>query len=156
MSNRLHCAKKVRGAVWKRPLITFLRTGFGGFGLPLTVALALCGCAPAMPPVTQSQVALAPDGPASGPAYGTVSAVRPVHGYGATGSDPQAAILAAMGMASTTGGTLSEIVVHMDNGGTLSVVQRHAADPAPVEKVGERVMVLPGGQPRLVAAPTAS
>jgi hypothetical protein len=135
MSEKLHGAQEARGSVWPTGRITFLR----GIATPLTAVLALSGCAPS--PVAR--------------AYATVAAVRPIGSFASSGSDPDAAILPAMGVSSAVGsvsGAMSEIIVHTDSGETLSVVQPSTVALAP----GERVIVLPGSGRRLVPAPPSS
>jgi outer membrane lipoprotein SlyB len=121
----------------------------------LIVVTALAGCAPPRPPVTQASPAETAAG-LQGPAYATVASVRPIGGFGTTAdTNPDAAILPAMGVAASampSGSASSEIVVRTDGGETLSVVQPDAAGLSP----GERVMVLPGGLPRLTPVSPAS
>jgi hypothetical protein len=149
MSERLHTAQKDRGAVWGAGLITFSGAkgsvlAMGGLG----VLLMLSACATGKAPVLQPRDAGA--GPA-GPDYATVAAVRPIN-EGGSGGDARADILTAMGVSPLAGAgqaAPSEIVVRTDDGETLSVVQAGGAGFVP----GERVTVVPGGQPRLVPAP---
>jgi len=117
----------------------------GRITFPLMVVLALSGCAPARPPLSQPQAGLS-----AAAVFATVAAVRPIPALGGSVNDPQAAILAAMGVSVAPGGAASEIVLRRDDEATESVVQpTTAADLAP----GERVMVVPGGSgQRLVPA----
>ncbi len=150
MSAGLRNAQKDRGAVWLTAPITFARASWK----PLIVVAALAGCAPPRPPVTQDSPAEMAAG-LQGPAYATVASVRPIGGFGTAETNPDAAILPAMGVASSampSGRASSEIVVRTDGGETLSVVQPDAAGLSP----GERVMVLPGGLPRLTPVSPAS
>lgn len=148
MSNRLRAAQEYRGSVWGSSVITFLRAPSGVSRVSLLAVLALFGCAPAKPPASNRQVAVAP----GGSDFATVAAVRPIGAFG-SGIDPQAAIRAAIGVSSAATTRAScEIVVRTDDGGTLSVIQPNVADLTP----GERVLVLPGTLPRLVPAPQGS
>jgi hypothetical protein len=152
VSEILRGAQKGRGGVWPGILITFLRGRRASVGVPLAAALALFGCAPARPPVSGPRAAVAAP---AGPGYATVAAVRPISAIGGAGGGPDAAILPAMGISSEAApasGALSEIVVRTDGGETLSVVQPNAINLAP----GERVMIVPGGLPRVVPAPSSS
>jgi hypothetical protein len=129
--------------------ITFSRPGLEGKGVLMMAVLVLSSCAPARAPM------LSPPQAATGPDYATVAAVRPIPGTAAGEIDPQADILTAMGLspaATARGGAKTEIILRRDDGETLSVVEPKAADLVP----GERVMVLPGDQPRLAPVPPAS
>ncbi len=141
MSVILQNAQEDRGAVWLIGTITF----------PLMVVLALSGCAPARAPALQAPVSQA----LGGPTVAIVAAVRPIPALAMTGNDPQAAILAAMGVspaARAPDEAVSEIILRRDDGEAQSVVQPDAADLAP----GERVMVVPAGSVRrLMPAPPA-
>ena len=152
MSEKLHGAQEARGSVWPTRRITFLR----GIATPLTAVLAFSGCAPARPPALQQQATVSATAPSPvARAYATVAAVRPIGSFASSGSDPDAAILPAMGVSSAVGsvsGAMSEIIVHTDSGETLSVVQPSTVALAP----GERVIVLPGSGRRLVPAPPSS
>ena len=142
----LQDGQETRGLVWSHGKITLSRPRRAGVGVSLVLALSLVGCAPARPPVIQPQATGAP----TGPSYATVAAVRPIRTPGAGASDPGTAILDAMGVSrEMAAGASSEIVVRTDRGETLSVVQPSAANLTP----GERVMVVPGGLPRLVPLP---
>jgi outer membrane lipoprotein SlyB len=147
MTRKLRGDQEDRGLVCSARTITFLR-GLGTVGI---VAGALSGCATVKPPISQPQAAALPSR-----ADATVAAVRPIGAFGSPGSNPDAAILPAMGIspaAAGMSGAMSEIIVRMDGGETLSVVQRSAVAFAP----GERVVVLPEGTgPRLVPAPPPS
>lgn len=119
--------------------------------------LALTACATGRPPAPQAGSTVAAP---TGPDYATVAAVRPINDEGsggggaAPGGDPRADILAAMGVspvAASGQAAPSEIVVRTDGGDTLSIVQTGGAGFTP----GERVVVVPGGQPRLVPAPAS-
>ncbi len=137
MSVILQNAQEDRGAVWLIGTITF----------PLMAVLALSGCAPAsQAPVSQAL---------GGSTVAIVAAVRPIPALAMTGNDPQAAILAAMGVspaARAPDEAVSEIILRRDDGEAQSVVQPDAADLAP----GERVMVVPAGSVRrLMPAPPA-
>ncbi len=147
MSVLLRDAQDARAAVWPDAAITFPRAVFRGGGVPVMAVLVLFGCAPAKPPILRPHAAAASDGAA----YATVASVRPIRAFAVAGIDPEAAILAAMSLSPADMGTSdasSEIVVRTDGGETLSVVQPNSAGLAP----GERVMVVPGGLPRLVPA----
>jgi hypothetical protein len=88
----------------------------------------------------------------NGPHYATVETVRPIHASAAMERDPQAAILAAMSVSQSgtaTSATSAEIVVRMDGGETLSVIEPDSAGLAP----GRRVIVMPGELTRLVPVP---
>ena len=125
-------------------MITFSRADFNGVGIAFLAALGLLGCAPASPPIAQPQPQTEPEGPG----YATVAAVRPIVNPRATEFDPQKAILAAMGLPWAPGaaiGASSEIVVRTDGGEIPSVVQPDPGAPASSLKLGERVMVVPGG-----------
>ncbi len=151
MSVRLHGAQEVRGSVCRINTITFLRASCGGLGLSLMVASALPGCAPTRPPVPPPQTLAAP----AEAAYATVAAVRPVPVVAPGASDPDTAILTAMGVSQTAkaaGAAPAEVILRRDDGETLSVIQPVGIGLAP----GDRVMVLPGGHPRLVTAPPQS
>ena len=161
MSEILPGDHKLRGIVRRRALATLRCTIGCGIGLPLAVGLLLASCAPSEPPILapQAAAAVAPAGPASAPAYAptyaTVAAVRPLPAASAAAPGQDAAILTAMGLATTSRGVSrasAEIVVRTDGGETLSVVQPNLGDLAP----GDRVLVVPGGVTRLVAAPPQS
>jgi outer membrane lipoprotein SlyB len=146
MSGRLRKTQKRRGGVWGGGAFTFARAAAGPLPAILGLALTLCGCAPTARP---SLTAAAPETPAgpTGPAYGTIDAVRPARlSDGLAGGDAEAQILTAMGVAVPAGGAAgSEIVVQTDDGQTLSVVQANPAGLAP----GQRVEIVPGAMPRL-------
>jgi outer membrane lipoprotein SlyB len=148
MSGRLRKQQKDRGGVWRAVTFTFARAAFG-------LALTLSACAPTFRPSLSAAAPGTTVGP-SGPAYGTVAAVRPVTlSAGAAGNEPEVQILTAMGVAPPAGAAGSEIVVQTDNGQTLSVVQGNPVGLAP----GARVEIVPGAMPRLEplgAAPPAS
>jgi outer membrane lipoprotein SlyB len=153
MSKRLHAAQEDRGSVWRAGLITFSRAKGSALVMSgLGALLALSACATGKAPLSQAHEAVAAP---TGPDYATVAAVRPISEDG-SGGDPRADILAAMGVSTAAAATAgpaapSEIVVRTDGGETLSVVQAGGAGFAP----GERVIILPGGQPRLAAAPAS-
>jgi outer membrane lipoprotein SlyB len=157
MSGRLRKRQKHRDAVSWRVAFTFARAVPRPFAGALALALALSACAPTTRPSPTASAPELPGGPA-GPAYGTIDAVRPIAmSAGATGNDPKAQILTAMGVAApgAPDATASEIVVQTDDGQTLSVIQANPAGLAP----GERVEIVPGAMPRLqplaAAAPAA-
>ena len=86
--------------------------------------------------------------------YGTVVVVRPVllAASGLDGHDVRASILGAIGdggMIAVRGGAVrpAEIIVHADDGATLSVVQAGAA-----LRPGERVAIEPGAETTLAPA----
>ena len=148
MSEFLLDAQEYRDSVLTSGAITFPRARLRT-AAALVAALALDGCAPPRPPVVLQQTAVAP----VGPAYAIVVAVRQIPGSGAAASDPQTAILDAMGLIQTAAnGASSEIVVRTDDGHAISVVRSSAADPASNLRVGERVRVVPGGLLRLAPA----
>ena len=149
MSVGLHDAQEDRGAVWRFVAITFLRARFRALSVPLLMAIGLVGCATVTPPVLEAQGSKQAAVVPTGPDYATVAAVRPIRVFAAAADDPQAAILAAMNgsdSAAAPGSASSEIIVRTDNGETLSVVQPDSSRLTP----GERVMIVPGGLPRLV------
>jgi outer membrane lipoprotein SlyB len=146
MSEILRGAQKDRGVVRRPASVTIPWSGWSRIGLPPLVVLTLFGCAPARPLVLQPQATAA----VVGPAYATVTAVRPIR---PVASNQETAILAAMGVAPSAGSsTSSEIVVRTAAGQTLSVVQPNAAHLAP----GDKVMVVPGGVTRLEPVPPPS
>jgi outer membrane lipoprotein SlyB len=143
--------------------ITYPRAGWHRLGVAALATLALSGCAPSTPPRLAPQAlapqALAPQALApqamtapSGPHYATVETVRPILASADMARDPEAAILAAMSVSQSgtaTSATSAEIVVRMDGGETLSVIEPDSADLAP----GRRVIVMPGELTRLVPVP---
>jgi hypothetical protein len=138
--------------------ITYPRAGWHRLGVAALATLALSGCAPSTPPRLAPQ-ALAPQALApqamtapSGPHYATVETVRPILASADMARDPEAAILAAMSVSQSgtaTSATSAEIVVRMDGGETLSVIEPDSAGLAP----GRRVIVMPGELTRLVPVP---
>jgi outer membrane lipoprotein SlyB len=149
MSGRLPKEHKDRGGVRRDGAITFARAAARPFAVAVAVMLALALAACAAVPRPSPTVAL-PETPGrpTGPAFGTVAAVRPI--TDAAGNGPEARILTAMGVAAPGGAVGAEIVVQTDDGQTLSVVQANAAGLAP----GARVEIVPGAMPRL--APLAA
>jgi outer membrane lipoprotein SlyB len=151
MAIRLRIAQTNRGRVWRHGRITFSRAAWGAAGWLLLAALPLAGCAPAQAPAAGQPQASGP----AGPDYATIAAIRPIPPAGTgSGIDPQAEILAAMGVPPAPAAPpAAEIILRRDDGNTLSVVERGAAALTP----GERVMVQPGdGGPRLVPLAPAS
>lgn len=151
MTERLPKLQEDRGPVSMSRRITSLRgwaSGRAAAGLLLSsLSLAgLSGCAGHAPgtaslssPTTVSGVA-AP----SGRTYATVAAVRPASPASTQGSG---AILSAMGISPNAGGSKeSEVVVRMDDGRILSVLQADTAGLTP----GTQVVIVPGATPRVV------
>jgi outer membrane lipoprotein SlyB len=143
MSGRLRNNHNDRGRVWRRAVFTFTRAAIAP--LPAALALALSACAPTVRSSPTASMSGSPSGP-TGPAYGTIAAVRAVIPMaGTAGDNPEFQILTAMGVAAPGAAAGSEIVVQTDDGQALSVVQANPAGLAP----GERVEIVPGAIPRL-------
>jgi hypothetical protein len=115
------------------------------FFVPSWLLAALAGCAAPVPAAAPQAAAAPPAHAAPTLLQGVVVAIRPV---------PAAAMFPVrLGWpGAERHRSVTEFILHLEDGSTLAVVQ-----PDPVQlHVGQRVGILPGALPRLVAVPQST